>query len=79
MFPRFIDESPRWLIVHGRSSEALQVLKKVSRWHDVDLPPKTEMEAILKQQDTERIDGEQQFSVGRILRSLVAEILVLFR
>ena len=67
------------MIVHGRSSEALQVLKKVSRWHDVDLPPKTEMEAILKQQDTERIDGEQQFSVGRILRSLVAEILVLFR
>ena len=65
--------------MNGRSSEALQILTKVSRWHGVDLPPVAEMKVILEEQGAEVADGGRQSSVGKILRSLVAETVVLFR
>ncbi|XP_050731432.1 solute carrier family 22 member 8-like [Eriocheir sinensis] len=41
LFPAVLlmDESPRWLIVHGRRGAAFRVLTKVAAWHRVRLPP----------------------------------------
>ena len=34
---RFLDESPRWLIMNGKPKEGVAILKKVARWHNVEL------------------------------------------
>lgn len=36
---RFMDESPRWLIVRGKQRQALKVLQKAASWNKVTLPP----------------------------------------
>ncbi|XP_068202673.1 organic cation transporter protein-like isoform X2 [Palaemon carinicauda] len=41
-----IDESPRWLILRGDDTRALKVLRKASRWNNVELPPDNELKKI---------------------------------
>nr|XP_053633882.1 organic cation transporter-like protein [Cherax quadricarinatus] len=38
-----LDESPRWLIVHGHHDRALKVLQKAARWNKVQLPPQDQL------------------------------------
>ncbi|KAK4305498.1 hypothetical protein Pmani_022604 [Petrolisthes manimaculis] len=44
---RFIDESPRWLIVRGHHDRALQVLQKAARWNNTSLPPEHHMRKLM--------------------------------
>lgn len=45
---RFLDESPRWLIVRGRHQQALRVLQKAGRWNRVALPAEEELYVIME-------------------------------
>ncbi|XP_045121222.1 organic cation transporter protein-like [Portunus trituberculatus] len=75
----WVDESPRWLIVNGRWREALQVLTKVSRWHDVDLPPEAEMKALVQEQATKAQKDSEHLSIWLRLKTVISEVLVLLR
>lgn len=45
---RFMDESPRWLMLQGRLEEAAKTLRKAARWHRVTLPPQKELVVLLE-------------------------------
>lgn len=45
---RFLEESPRWLMVRGHQDRALHVLQKAARWNNVSLPPKEQLLAIME-------------------------------
>lgn len=72
-----IDESPRWLVVNGRSQEALRVFKKAARWHGVDLPPDADMKKLLEIGEVQ--DKCKDSSVWVHLRSFIYDVTVLFR
>ncbi|XP_042890653.1 solute carrier family 22 member 8-like [Penaeus japonicus] len=44
----FLDESPRWLIVRGHHQRAKEVLQRAARLNRVELPPSEELEALMK-------------------------------
>ncbi|KAK3882237.1 hypothetical protein Pcinc_013377 [Petrolisthes cinctipes] len=43
----FLDESPRWLIVHGKFERASKTLVKAARWHKVTLPPSEDLQVLM--------------------------------
>lgn len=45
---RFIDESPRWLIVRGRYDDAMLVLRRAERLNKVELPPEEELRTLME-------------------------------
>ncbi|KAG0710128.1 Organic cation transporter-like protein [Chionoecetes opilio] len=76
---KLIDESPRWLIVNGRSKEALRILSKVARWHSLELPREAEMKKMIEDQDPEVQDPPQKSSMRVLHKSIIKEALVLVR
>ncbi|CAL8074051.1 unnamed protein product [Calicophoron daubneyi] len=43
-YPWTVCESPRWLVLHGRTDEAVSVIKKMARWNGVTLSPEFEVQ-----------------------------------
>ncbi|XP_068209549.1 organic cation transporter protein-like [Palaemon carinicauda] len=39
----YLDESPRWLVVKGKYSQASRILKKAARWNRVSLPSDSDL------------------------------------
>ncbi|XP_068208623.1 organic cation transporter protein-like [Palaemon carinicauda] len=77
-----LDESPHWLVVRGRYREALQVLKKASRWNNSSLPSDEEVILILKSTAVpapkikHEEEGEKWLS---ILKRKASDLFILFR
>ena len=46
--PSFLDESPRWILLKGDLTRAMEVLKRAAKVNKTSLPPDSELEAILR-------------------------------
>ncbi|KAG0729936.1 Organic cation transporter protein [Chionoecetes opilio] len=75
-----IDESPLWLIVNGRSQEALEIFSKMARWHGVELPAEAEMKKLVEEQTAEvRNITPNHSSVWSVMKSVVGNGVILFK
>lgn len=45
---RFLDESPRWLVIRGQFDRAQKILEKAAHWNDVQLPPAGQLERLMR-------------------------------
>ncbi|KAG0724616.1 Solute carrier family 22 member 1 [Chionoecetes opilio] len=79
-----LDESPRWLIVRGRYSEALNVLRKAARWNNTSLPPTKELLAVMEDIREKSADSSSRKREGkcrmvwRVLDSFINLLSVFF-
>ncbi|KAG0729303.1 Solute carrier family 22 member 13 [Chionoecetes opilio] len=76
-----LDESPRWLIVRGRYTEALQVLRKAARWNNTSLPPTKELRALMEQIREKSADSSSTKREGKcgMVRRVLDSFLILLR
>ncbi|KAG0718398.1 Solute carrier family 22 member 8 [Chionoecetes opilio] len=61
----FLDESPRWLIVHGEFDKAREVLTRASKWNRVSLPPPDELDSLMCTIQREARVGQRATQEGR--------------
>ena len=69
---RFTDESPRWLFVRGRKTEAEAVVKKASKWNKSKQLENIEMKNVLNQID-------KGYSESRTLKQEMEALVKLFK
>ncbi|XP_045138277.1 solute carrier family 22 member 8-like [Portunus trituberculatus] len=92
LFPAlwFLDESPRWLIVHGEFDKAKEVLARASKWNHVTLPPQDELDHLMcviqrearVGQKAQRTEDQAQDGDGGYKKKawkIVLRLLILFR
>ncbi|XP_050712093.1 organic cation transporter protein-like isoform X1 [Eriocheir sinensis] len=75
----FLDESPRWLIVSGRSEDAIRVIRRAARWHGADLPPEDELRHLTEGEPQEAQKEAEERSLLNVVKGVIGEALVLLR